>query len=517
MKRSIIINNSNEKNQINDNPKRVRKRSLEDNGCMKKSKKRRHISPQHENHLKISLSPKKTSKKRSLINNTFLSTKNNSHTTRKSSSRRQPFSTEHFVDITLPNWECISPNIDQILSNKHTQSGVFAHEVHLVQQELEALLSMSIVREDFLKDLLHPMKPINNESLRSKIRQHQQAEYIYSSKKVPKKPLPSLTNQLQARHYQPNLLLDRQVSMAPIIGARIDKIWSDINTYFRKTSSNDLLILRNLIEFHQLLEEKLEQYRTDYQNQVLTPANITEQLNEENFHELDNITELNPLVTHYVERTTMGRFQRKLYDRVPHNSPVYKTPISSPFYRKSITNGLDINSSVRSSPRLHPNLRIDASNVKSSDDMDPLRSKIKGRTTPTSPPSPAVPFHERVQTVHDYLTDQHPLEKRQLFNEHRSTRKRKASLTMSNDQCTDTFESKLSALISLLHESSAIISSALTRARVQSSNEQTWQKLTNIEHELETLIQKVDSALTGGSDNSNSINLEKTFQTSSNQ
>jgi hypothetical protein len=243
------------------------------------------------------------------------------------------------------------------LSNKHTQSGVYAHEVHLVQQELEALLSMAIVREDLLSDLRHPTKPINTDKLRSKIRQHQQAEYVYSSKKTPKKPLPPLLNQSQPRHYNPNFLLDRQVAMAPIIGARIDKVWSDINTYYRRVSSNDLSTIRDLLEFDQRLEEKVQQFQTDHQNHILTEENITEQLNEENFDELDNFTELNPLVTHYVERTTMGRFQKKLYDRIPHTSPVYKTPISSPFYRKAVTNCLDPSSAPRSSPRLHPHHR----------------------------------------------------------------------------------------------------------------------------------------------------------------
>ncbi|UJR15222.1 hypothetical protein I4U23_002181 [Adineta vaga] len=519
MKRSIIINNSHEKNHINDNQKQQRKRSLEDNGYMSKSKKRRHISPQHENHTKVSSSLKKSPKKLSINQDSILSTKNNGHKSRKSSSRRQSFSTEHLIEITLPNWECISPNIDQILSNKHTQSGVYAHEVHLVQQELEALLSMSSVREDLLKDLLHPTKPINNDSLRSKIRQHQQAEYVYSSEKVPKKVLPSLMNQSLPRHHRPNILPDRQVSMAPIIGARIDKIWSDINTYYRKISSNDMLTLRNLLEFNQNLEEKLEQYKTEHQNHILTQTNITEQLNEEDFHELDNLTEINPLVTHYVERTTMGRFQKKLYDRVPHTSPVYKTPISSPFYRKSLANGLDIHSTVRSSPRLHPNSRMSlltTSDVKSNDEFDQsssIRLKMKTRLTSVSPPSSSLQFQERIQLVHDYLTDQHPLVKRQLFNEYKSTKKRKTSLTISNDHCTDIFESKLSTLISLLRESSTLISCALNRARLQSTNEQIWQKLTNIERELEMLIQKIDSTITGGNDNPNSINLEKMFQT----
>jgi hypothetical protein len=50
---------------------------------------------------------------------------------------------------------------------------------------------------------------------------------------------------------------------------------------------------------------------------------------------------------------------------------------------------------------------------------------------------------------------------------------------------------------------------ALNRARSQSNSEQIWQKLNNLEHELELLIQKID--MTGGE--ANSTNKDKTFQT----
>ncbi|CAF4380354.1 unnamed protein product, partial [Adineta steineri] len=205
---------------------------------------------------------------------------------------------------------------------------------------------MSIVRENLLQDLLHPNKIINNDNIRSKIRQHQQAEYIYSSNKILNKSLPPLINQTQQRHHSPNLLLDRQVTITPIIGTHIDKIWSDINTYYRKISSNDILTIRHLVEFNQQLEEKIHQYKIEYKNNILTQSNITEQLNEENFQELINITQTNPLISNYVDRTSIGHFQNKLYDRMPQTSPVYKTPVSSPFYRKSFGSYLDNNSSL---------------------------------------------------------------------------------------------------------------------------------------------------------------------------
>ena len=125
-------------------------------------------------------------------------------------------------------------------------------------------------------------------------------------------------------------------------------------------------------------------------------------------------------------------------------------------------------------------------------------------------------MQERIQLVRDYLTDQHPIlnekSKRHLSNDIKLTKRRKNSLTLSNDHCTDIFESKLSTLISLLHECSLISLSALNRARLQSTNEQIWQKLNTIEHDLELLIQKLDTT-GGGGDNNNSINIEKTFQT----
>jgi hypothetical protein len=269
-------------------------------------------------------------------------------------------------EINLPDWERMCPNIDQILSTKHTQSGVFAHEVQLVQQELEALLSMSIVRENILKDILNP--PINNSSdtIRSKIRKHQEAERIYSSKKIPKKLLPPLINHHHQRQNGPHLLLDRQVAMTPIIGARIDHIWSDINTYYRKISSNDILTIENLVEFNSHLENKLEQLKSEYNNQLIEHSNVIEQLNEENYEQLIEISQINPLITHYVDRTTLGAFQSKIYEHMGQTSPVYKTPISSPMHGRILGNYFDFKdngAALRISPRLHPNDRIGLFNL----------------------------------------------------------------------------------------------------------------------------------------------------------
>ncbi len=61
----------------------------------------------------------------------------------------------------------------------------------------------------------------------------------------------------------------------------------------------------------------------------------------------------------------------------------------------------------------------------------------------------------------------------------------------------------------MLHESSTLSSSALNRARLQSTSEQTWQKLNTIEHDLELLIQKIDMIDAGN----NGTSTEKTLQT----
>ena len=240
------------------------------------------------------------------------------------------------------------------MSDKHTQSGVYAHEIHLIQQELESLLSMSIIREN----VLNPTKLINTDHIQLKIHQHQQAECVYSSKNIPNKPLMNCQQEQQQRNNDSNLLLDRQVSMTPVTNAHIDKIWSAIDTYYREISSNDILAIEKLIAFNQKLEDKVFNYKNEYRNNILTQLNIIEQLNEENFQELLHITKINPLITHYTDRTTIGRFQKKLYDYLSYISPVYKTPFSSSFYQKLLTNHFDNNLSLRSSPRLQSNHRL---------------------------------------------------------------------------------------------------------------------------------------------------------------
>ncbi|CAF5095912.1 unnamed protein product, partial [Rotaria socialis] len=80
----------------------------------------------------------------------------------------------------------------------------------------------------------------------------------------------------------------------------------------RKISLNDISTIENLVEFNGHLENKLEQLKSDYNNQSIDQANIIEQLNEENYEQLTEISQLDPLITHYVDRTTLGSFQSKL-------------------------------------------------------------------------------------------------------------------------------------------------------------------------------------------------------------
>jgi len=420
MRRSAIINNDNDNNKSSTTTTtNQHKRSLEDYGFQTSLKRRRHLSPQNsnidinnDNNTNSSPSIKKKtrtkSKNRSILNSSNDSN-NDYQTPRKNSSRQMN-------EINLPNWERMCPNIDQILSNNHTQSGVFAHEVQLVQQELEALLSMSIVRDNILKDLYKN----RSDTIRSKIRKHQEAERIYSTKK---KPLPTIERQNGT-----NLLLDRQVAIAPILCARIDRIWSDINTYHYKISLNDILMIENLVKFNNHLENRIEQLKIEYNNQLIDQSNIIEQLNDENYHELIQISQTNPLITHYVDRTTLGVFQSKLYEHIGQTSPVYKTPISSPMHGRINGEYKDNGSTLRISPRLHSNHKIGGfslSNLKFDDELElTLSIKSKKKNKLLSSPSSAVKSQQRLQFVQDYLIDQHPSIKKQLFNEQKLTKKK---------------------------------------------------------------------------------------------
>jgi len=215
---------------------------------------------------------------------------------------------------------------------------------------------MAIVRENILKDLSTPS--INHtDTIRSIIRKHQEAERVYSTKKIPKKkPHPSVLNHHQ-RQNGSHLFLDRQVAIAPILGAQIDQIWSDINQYFSQISSNDISIIENLVEFHCQFKDRLDQIITSYNEQ----SNLIEQLNEENYQTLIEFSQINPLINHYIDRTTLGSFQTKLYEHIGQTSPVYKTPISSPMHGRILGNHCEIKdngAALRISPRLHSRMGI---------------------------------------------------------------------------------------------------------------------------------------------------------------
>lgn len=131
------------------------------------------------------------------------------------------------------------------------------------------------------------------------------------------------------------------------------------------------------------------------------------------------------------------------------------------------------------------------------DDQDlKLKKKIKFLSSPSS----AVKLQQRVQLVQNYLLDQHPKIKRQLFADSKSNRRRKTSLSItiptrinSTEHCTDNLQSKLFSLESFIDECLIISTRALNRARQRSDNEQTWQKLMSIERDLENLLEKFDT------------------------
>lgn len=414
------------------------------------------------------------------------------------------------TEINLPNWERICPHIDQILSNKHIQSGVFAHEVQLVQQELEALLSMAFVREAILKEM---SKSSNHDNLRSKIRKYQEVERIYSTKNLPKKkPEPTKSN-----YHQPtskaNGLFDRQVALAPIEGARIDHIWSDMSTYHYQISSNDLTTLENLVEFDRNLETQFAQLIDDYQQQLFDETTFLDRFHSKNFETLVEISEINPLLSHYVDHTTLSSFQTKLYEHIGQTSPVYKTPISSPMHGRHLVNHHESNSHLRISPRLHrTNFFSNLDDELDGGGLSFLKSKRKSQFQQSSPCS-AMKFQQSIEHVRAYLNNsivqQTEHVKRQLFVEQKSlTKKRKTTQLINEQQSMDKFQQKLTQILQLVHECSMLSTCALQRARLQIDNEEIWSKLNSIEHDLETYVEKLDT--TGGQ--SNSVAKDKTYQ-----
>ena len=142
--------------------------------------------------------------------------------------------------------------------------------------------------------------------------------------------------------------------------------------------------------------------------------------------------------------------------------------------------------------------------------------KLKKKTKYLPSPSSAVKLQQRFQLVQNYLLDQHPNIKRQLFPDSKSGKRRKTSLSISiptrisnNEHCTDHLQSKLFSLESLIDECLIISTCALKRARLRSDNEQTWQKLTHIERDLETLLEKFDTI---AKSTHNSHHSEKSLQ-----
>ena len=215
---------------------------------------------------------------------------------------------------------------------------------------------MSIVRETILKEFHHP-PTINADNLRLKIRKHQEAERIYSSKKNSKKSSTSSHHHHHHSHHRQSHasgVLDRQVTIAPIIGAKIDRIWSDLNNYFHKIAPNDVTTIENLVEWQTRFENKLQEIQLGFLDQ----SSSIDRLKEFNYEPLHKLAQESAVITNYLDRTTLGSFQAKLYEHIGQTSPVYRTPISSPMHvRPYVSNpdSRDYGASLRISPRLHPN------------------------------------------------------------------------------------------------------------------------------------------------------------------
>jgi hypothetical protein len=94
--------------------------------------------------------------------------------------------------------------------------------------------------------------------------------------------------------------------------------------------------------------------KCQYHQQTADQSAVIEQLNDDNYEPLTQIAQINPLVTHYLDRTTLGAFRTKLYEHIGQTSPVYKTPISSPLHGRMLGMHADSGASLRISPRLHP-------------------------------------------------------------------------------------------------------------------------------------------------------------------
>lgn len=480
------------------------KRSLEDYGFSSssvQSKRRRHLSPQNSNiDVKCEAnepiaSPilRKTTRSKVKLNSS-IDDRDESSPMKKRSSRQTTNSSQQMNELTLPIWERICPNIDQILSTNHTQSGVFAHEVQLVQQELEALLSMSIVRETILKDFQHSSTS-NADNLRSKIRKHQEAERFYSSKKLSKKSSSNCSAQKNPQTSTP-FVLDRQVTIAPIVGARIDRIWSDVDEYFCQITSNDIDSIENLVEFHRNFLEKLERISPN------DSSTFIDELKSMNFQPFRSFVSSPSVLSHYLDRTTLGCFQKKLYEQIGRTSPVYRTPISSPMHQRLFStssttnpNGNDL-TTTRVSPRLHPKI----------DENESFKTKRKGKFVPS--PTSAMKFQQRLQYVQNYLVDQHLNEfqtvKRQLF----SSTKKRTTTTSNNVEINDELAKKRSNLISLVKECHLISSSALKRAKLQREQENLREKLRTIEDDVRPFVEKIDFRQTSTNEK-NFLNLKQ--------
>ncbi|CAF0802562.1 unnamed protein product [Didymodactylos carnosus] len=408
------------------------KRSLEDYGFSKNAKRPRHSSiPNNDNNSQVPLNvdiqnndfqdkqeelKQKTKKRRKKQTGdktiTHLSTNGtkidgggndddsnqtcDSHTSRKSSARLQPIN--YVNEISLLPWDRICTNIDQIISAKH-QSGVFSHEILLVQQELEALLAMSTLREKLAATVNNSTTnhSVNNR-LQLLVRHHQDAERVYGARQfrdIASKFQRPLNIKQQQQFY-------RQISTTI---ASIDRFWLEFQSKYSSITQTDLSTIKNIYLFDQLLENEIIQLKQEYlitknmeqseqqkQQLSLTSRNlIMEKLKEflktvdshilqssiaslpivdeqqqqqlnlsitpgrklkkenNNTTDVENLAIFNlnqflsncdkqkyDVITRYIDHTQLKRFQQCFHSFIPRGSPAYKTPTSSPTMKLNI-------------------------------------------------------------------------------------------------------------------------------------------------------------------------------------
>ncbi|CAF0778882.1 unnamed protein product [Didymodactylos carnosus] len=416
---SIITHNTNEAS-INNSPKR----SLEDYEFSKNSKKSCRLSTQSNDsnsqtstnfetqndnsHDKQAESRQKTKTRKTKQKDDKLSTclsASNSETkmyrdgndddsnldsdglnSRKATARLQPIN--YVNEFSLLPWDRVCPSINQIMLGTH-QSGVFAHEILSVQQELEALLAMSTLRETLVTTITNTnANQLANNELQSLVRHQHEAEHVYGVRQfhdIASKFQRPFNPKQQQQFY-------RQVSTTV---SSTDRFWLEFQSKYSLVTQTDLATIKDIYLFDQLLENEIKQLKQEYliaknmeqvehqkqpsitstnlsmdklkeflqtvdsqiRQSIVTPSlkNDEQQSKLEitagrqpkkeknNITDVDGLATLNlnqflndcdkekyDVISRYVEHTQLKQFQQRFHSFITHDSPAYKTPTSSP-------------------------------------------------------------------------------------------------------------------------------------------------------------------------------------------